>query len=245
MSESYDAEPHTLSGAYAVNAVSEEERVRFERHLERCAACTREVAELAETAGRLGAALSITPPPAMRAAVLRRIAGVRQVPPRGAARRAARRLPRLTLAACLTAALLGGTTIWQWHAAEQARERVERAERLAGELAAVLSSPDMRVTTGEVPGGGTATVVVSPGRDRAAFMASGLPRPPAGRVYQLWFDEGGEMRPAGLLDPAAGEEAVLMDGRVGGATGMGITVEPAGGSPRPTSKPLAAMEFGG
>ncbi|MDT0267488.1 anti-sigma factor [Streptomyces sp. DSM 44915] len=239
-----DAELHTLTGAYAVNAVPEDERARFERHLERCASCAREVSELSATAARLGGAMSRPAAPAMRRAVLERITRVRQESPRGAVRRAVRRLPPLTLAACLAAALLGGTTAWQWYSAEQARERVERAERRADELAAVLSSPDVRVTTGEVPGGGRATVILSPGHDRAAFLASGLPTPPDGLVYQLWFDEGGAMRPAGLLE-SGGEEAMLMDGRVGQATGMGITVEPAGGSARPTSEPLAAMDFAG
>ncbi|GAA3887867.1 anti-sigma factor [Streptomyces sedi] len=242
---SHDVEPHTLSGAYAVNAVPEEERRGFERHLERCASCAREVAELTETAARLGTAMATEPPPAMRRAVLERIGRVRQEPPRGAVRRAVRGLPPLALAASLAALLLGGTTAWQWYSAEQAREREASAERLAEELTAVLSSPDARMTTGAVRGGGSATVVVSPDHDRVAFLASGLPAPPEGRVYQLWFADQETMRPAGLLDAGADEQALLMDGRLGEATGMGITVEPAGGSPQPTSEPLALMEFAG
>ncbi|WP_062214056.1 anti-sigma factor domain-containing protein [Streptomyces sp. NBRC 109706] len=244
MSERHEAEPHTLSGAYVLNAVSDEERSRFERHLRRCDACAREVAELAETAGRLGVAAARVPPPAMREVVLRRIGAVRQEPPAGLVRRLAPRLSRFALAACLAAAL-AGTTVWQWQQAEQARERVARAERQADALARVLAAPDARITTGGLPGGGTATVVVSPGHDQAAFLASGLPEPPADRVYQLWFDDAGTMRPAGLLDPAAANSALLMDGRVDGAGGMGITVEPSGGSPQPTTRPLATMAFDG
>ncbi|TXS34992.1 anti-sigma factor, partial [Streptomyces sp. t39] len=40
-----------------------------------------------------------------------------------------------------------------------------------------------------------------------------------------------------------GSGAVMMEGPVDGASGMGITLEPAGGSPRPTSAPLAVMDF--
>jgi len=36
---------------------------------------------------------------------------------------------------------------------------------------------------------------------------------------------------------------VLLQGAVDGADGMGITVEPAGGSPEPTSPPVAVMDF--
>jgi anti-sigma-K factor RskA len=75
------------------------------------------------------------------------------------------------------------------------------------------------------------------------FVVSGLPRPPAGKVYQLWFDEDGAMRSAGLLDPGRSDQTVLMRGAVGGSSGMGVTVEPVGGSQGPTSAPLALMEF--
>ncbi|MEV8411428.1 anti-sigma factor, partial [Streptomyces niveus] len=86
-------------------------------------------------------------------------------------------------------------------------------------------------------------LVVSQARDKAAFIASGLPKPPGGKVYQLWFNDEGTMRDAGLLDPSATSDSVLMAGSVGAASGMGITLEPAGGSPQPTSDPLALMNF--
>ena len=41
-------EPHTLAGAYAMDALDGQDRARFERHLERCEECTREVAGLHE-----------------------------------------------------------------------------------------------------------------------------------------------------------------------------------------------------
>lgn len=53
------------------------------------------------------------------------------------------------------------------------------------------------------------------------------------------------MRDAGLMDSVTGSDAVLMAGPVGAASGMGITVEPAGGSAQPTSAPLALMNFPG
>ncbi|WP_052852848.1 anti-sigma factor [Streptomyces avicenniae] len=246
-----EAELHILGGAYALDAVLPAERARFEGHLGRCPACASEVTELLETAARLGQAVAETPPPAMREAVLRRIGSVRQEPPPGAAepevpaRRGGtrRRAVAFALAACVTAAALGGTAVWQWQTAQDARARAEQVEARAAELSRVMSAPDARVTTGPLPGGGSATVVVSASADRAAFAVSGLAAPPPGKVYQLWFDEDGRMRPAGLLDPAADGETVLMDGALGGASGMGVTLEPDGGSPQPTSDPLAVMAF--
>ncbi|MEU7407708.1 anti-sigma factor [Streptomyces sp. NPDC044948] len=86
-------------------------------------------------------------------------------------------------------------------------------------------------------------MVVSEGQDRAVFLASGMAEPPRGKVYQLWFDDHGTMRSAGLMDPGSTSQAVLMEGAVDGAAGVGITVEPSGGSEQPTSDPIALMSM--
>ncbi|WP_143219751.1 zf-HC2 domain-containing protein [Actinomadura sp. CNU-125] len=49
-------DPHDLAGAYALDALGEAERKRFERHLDECPACTEEVRGLRETTSRLGLA---------------------------------------------------------------------------------------------------------------------------------------------------------------------------------------------
>jgi anti-sigma-K factor RskA/sigma-70-like protein len=67
--------------------------------------------------------------------------------------------------------------------------------------------------------------------------------PDCRRLYELWYADGGTMRPAGLLD-GGDATTVLMDGKVDRATAMGVTVEPDGGSPQPTSDPLLLIPFG-
>jgi anti-sigma-K factor RskA len=240
---------HLMTGAYALHALPDGERDAFERHLSGCEACAQETAELAATAARLGLAASVTPPAPLRERVLRRITTVRQEGPggpgqsaRGRMRLRGRLLSRWTLAACfVAAAALGGTTVWQHERAEDALSRAQRAEQGAEEIAAVLAAPDARTETAALPGGATGAVVVSHSRDKAVFLTSGMADPPRGKVYQLWFDDGGTMRSAGLVDPGRADQAVLMRGAVGTATGMGITVEPGGGSKQPTSAPLALM----
>ena len=254
------AEVHTLTGAYALHALPEAERAEFERHLAACPSCESEVAELRATAGRLGLAVSASASPAMRDRVLRRIAEVRQEPPRltrqgqdgagrgaggGATSRRLRSLPRFTLAACLAAAaVLGGVAVWQYESAQDAREQADASRRQQAGLARVLAAPDAKTTgSAELPGGARGSVVVSRERDRAAFLTTGMGSPPSGKIYQLWFADGKKMRPAGLMDTAGESKAVLMEGDVGGASAMGITVEPAGGSPQPTTEPLAVMKL--
>lgn len=247
------ADLHRLSGAYALHALSEDEREAFERHLTGCEPCAQEAAELCATAARLGLAASAAPRREMRDRVLRRITAVRQETPRTAGpvgspgrpgARRARLLSRWAPAACLAAAAaLGGTAVWQHDHAENALGRARAAEQRSAQIADVLSAPDARTRVGALSGGATGSVVVSRSRDRAVFVVSGLPRPPAGKVYQLWFDDGGTMRSAGLLDPGRSDQTVLMRGAVGGSSGMGVTVEPSGGSTRPTAPPLALMPF--
>ncbi|MET9039418.1 anti-sigma factor [Streptomyces mirabilis] len=244
------ADLHTLTGAYALHALSDEEREAFKRHLAVCEPCAQETAELSATAARLGLAVSLTPRPVLREQVLRRISTVRQEAPRepvlsrsGRALRG-RLLSRWALAACLAAAAaLGGATVWQHQRAEDALEQARQAEHGTDQIAAVLAAPDARTRAAKLSGGATGTVVVSDSQDRAVFVVSGMAHPPRGKVYQLWFDDGGTMRSAGLMDAARSDQAVLMRGAVDGASGMGITVEPAGGSEQPTSTPLALMSF--
>jgi anti-sigma-K factor RskA len=260
---STEAELHTLTGAYAVDALTGHERGEFERHLAECEACAVEVGELGATAARLGLAVAEPVPPRVKDDVMRLIADVRQEPPsvpgqprasaraaRRRGRRPARRRVGFALAACLAAAAaLGGVAVWQQQQLGELRQESRQAQAQAQGISQVLAAPDAVTASAKLAGGAVGTVVVSHSQDRAVFFSHGLPALSGGRVYQLWFAEGGTMRSAGLVpEPSAGgdtTQAVLLRGTVGDASGMGITVEPAGGSARPTSKPVALMDFSG
>jgi hypothetical protein len=43
--------------------------------------------------------------------------------------------------------------------------------------------------------------------------------------------------------PVDPDQTLLLDGDAATATAVGITVEPAGGSPEPTSEPIAVFSF--
>lgn len=73
-------EIHELSGAYAVDALDDVERARFERHLAGCAACRDEVESLSVAAAELSVT-ETAPPASLRAGVLSGIKLVRQLPP--------------------------------------------------------------------------------------------------------------------------------------------------------------------
>ncbi|MFH9730076.1 anti-sigma factor domain-containing protein [Streptomyces sp. NPDC017260] len=242
---------HSLTGAYALHALHDDERAAFERHLADCGACEQESLEFAAATARLGLAATVSPGRVLKERVLHRITTVRQVPPGGGTVERARRvvprgrgLARWALAACVAAAAgFGGTAVWQYERAQDAGDRAALAQQRSEELAGVLAAPDAASSTVRLSGGASGTLVVSERRDRAVFLASGMAEPSQGKVYQLWFDDHGTMRSAGLMDPGRGSQAVLMEGDVDDAVGVGITVEPAGGSKQPTTTPIALMNM--
>ncbi|XKK60792.1 anti-sigma factor [Streptomyces sp. ARC32] len=258
-------DPHLDVGAYVLHALPPDEAAAFEKHLANCAACRREVEELSGTAALLGAAEARTPSPELRDRVLGLIAGVRQErgslrEPLGARtrqgapgrtggaeeqryRRRARRLGLALAASVAAAAALGGATWWQHSEADSARREAAAAHAAGQELADVLAAPDATISTAELPHDATASVIASRAQEQAAFVASGLPPLDGGRVYELWYEEAGAFRPAGLLAGTGGRQAHILEGPLEGATAVGITVEPSGGSPQPTTDPLGVLSI--
>jgi anti-sigma-K factor RskA len=235
------ADLHTLTGAYAAHALSDTERLAFERHLDTCPACAQEVRELEATAARLGAAVAAPPPPELWDRIRAEALATRQLPPvaeRG--RRAGRRVPLLlAAAAALLVAVLSVTALNLGLLG-----RADRADRTADLVAAVLAAPDARRVAALPGGAGQATVVVSRQRGRAVFVADGLPPAPAARTYQLWVVSRSGPRPAGLVE-VAGEGRVtrLLDGPVTGSEQVAMTVERQGGAARPTSEPVVVVDL--
>jgi anti-sigma-K factor RskA len=221
MSTGTSADLHTLTGAYVLHAVSDTERVAFERHLTECAACAQEVWELRETAARLGRSTAVTPPPHLRHAVLARIHTEHQTRPRR--RRGPALATRLIAAAAavLVVVSLGVLVVRRDHDPEDL-EQVDV-------LTSVLLAPDAR----SVHAGGI-TVVVSRAQDRGMLLAD-LPPAPDGHGYQVWTVDS-RYHPAGTL--AGGHGTSELTG-VATADRVAVTVEPDGGSPQPTTEPVA------
>lgn len=234
-----DEHVHTLTGLYALDALDDVERVRVERHLSGCDECSDELRSFAETSARLGAGVSVTPPPGLRERVLAEVVQTRQLPPETFR---PRRRPRtaaatrwLAVAAAglvLLSAALGGLAWTQARDAEQAR-------LVAQELTEVLADPERQVVDAEF-GGGQGTIVAS--GDRVVLVSDQVSSPGDDSVYQLWFiDEAGTIRSAGFLQER-GEGQFLADAD-GYATGdaVAVSVEPEGGSDQPTTEPLFAL----
>lgn len=248
---------HTLTGAYSVDALDEVERRRFEAHLIDCTDCAQEVRELRATAARLAMAVAERPPDAVRQRVLAQIGRTRQEPPAGdrPRRRAGpsrgpgnRWLVRLTAAAAAiaiaAAVALGAVAVHTGHQLAAARAELGHDRALYQPVAQVLAAPDARVGGGTSASGANGLVMFSPRLNRAVLLASNMPKAPAGRVYQAWLLGAGSPRSAGLLVSGPGSAtAPLAFSGVAGTSMIGITVEPAGGSPRPAGNPVLVVSL--
>ncbi|MFE3628386.1 anti-sigma factor [Streptomyces goshikiensis] len=242
------SDTHTLAAAHALGALEPGERTHFEAHLRACAACRQEAAEFEATTARLAAAVAQPPPAAAKPLVMAAIEEVRQLPPRVTATSSAsaptrglalrRRAVPLALAAGVALALLGGLAVWQQRSGQDLGQQARQARRQLDEVGAVLAAPDARTVHGRAANGALTTVVASERQHKAVFAAGNLPAPGAGKTYQLWLDHDGAMRPAGFIDQ---DGTVLLTGEPADASAVGLTLEPAGGSPRPTTEPLLLM----
>ena len=236
-------ELHTLTGSYALDALEDPEREQFERHLRRCSSCAAEVRGLRETAARLTMTDAIQPPAGLREQVLAAAGRTRQLPPVTAGRSRLHRsrawIPRLPVA---VAALSTAAAIILGITQAATTSQLGQAQARARAVAVVLAAPDARIATGTTSAGGTVTAVVSRQQREIVITTAGLPALPASRVYELWLMGPGGTRPAGLLPAAqAGHtDPVLASGLVPGDR-MGITIEPAGGTAQPTTRPVAIM----
>jgi anti-sigma factor RsiW len=239
---------HTLSGAYAVDAVDDLERVRFEKHLSACSECVAEVDSLRAAAGQLGYLAEVTPPARLREQVLRDIAKVRPLPPQATAEASARieitrqslretgRRPRrfptwLAAAAAVIVIGSGATAVAVQHNNQVQTQTVAES---------VLADPNASRKTQAFPGGSSAEVVASKSLGKAVLVTHGIANAPAGKVYQAWFQHGDSFTSAGIMSSRA-DQTLLLDGDASTASAVGITVEPEGGSSSPTSAPLALI----
>ena len=110
------------------------------------------------------------------------------------------------------------------------------------EMARLAAAPDAQSQVHEVAGGGEVTLVSSAEQGRSAVVLEGLPELAADQTYELWYIDEAGADPAGTFDVRGPETWRVLDGTFSPGVVIGITVEPAGGSPQPTTEPIVAIE---
>ena len=195
-------DPHDLTAAYALDALSPDEAEAYERHLSQCEECREQLADLNESAAALAfGAVAPAPPARLRASILDAAAAERtNVVPLLRRRWVGRGLAVAAAAVACIAVGLGVSLSQSSH---------------------------------------TRSVMLVIGADRTATLhVTGLSAAPSGKTYEAWVIPAHQSpRPAGLFPGGAGTN-VRLRGTVPKNAVVAVTVEPAGGSQQPTTKPF-------
>ena len=225
---------HTLSGAYALDALSVAEEAEFESHLADCDSCRAETDEFREIAADLAALEAREVPARLRESVMRAADQQRQLPPLVSEsapvplRTITPRWRRGLVAAAAAVALIGGAGV--------VTSSMDQPS-LDAASSQVFSASDAHTLVVPVPGDGSLVVASSRTSGRVAVDGREMPELSAESVYQLWLLRDGAATSMGLLD----EDGTVLDLPEAGVD-LAVTVEPAGGSEQPTTVPVAQVD---
>ncbi|WP_062522814.1 anti-sigma factor [Demequina silvatica] len=245
---------HSLIGAYAVDAVTPDERADFDAHLAACEDCATELVGLREAAATLGAAEATAPPAALRARVMDQVGRTAQLPPvagddarvtpraevTGASSPRERRgWPRLAVAAAVAAVLAvgglaGSTLLGQRDSTSEDQRALEK------DVMMVTSAPDAHAMD---LGLGSAHLVMSDKMGSVVAMGEDCPEPEDGMEYQLWvvMEDGSKHAGPTFMPDPDGSFMTLMEMDMEGVAAFAVTEEPAGGSDQPTTDVVAEV----
>ncbi|ADG96515.1 Anti-sigma K factor RskA [Segniliparus rotundus DSM 44985] len=222
-----------LAAPYALHAVSDTERAAIERALREAdpaeaQAFRNEVRRIHETMADVAALTAVEPPERLKARI---VAATAQTRPKWFQRTSLR-------VAAVAATLLVGL------AAGAGWMLLGRSPAPPSAAARILAAPDVRAVSGAIPGGGTATVVFSPELHKAVLVMNDVAPPRPGTVYELWLVGPNGPEPAGTMDAhAISPSTTAVIDNLGDSTVVGLSVEPPGGSRKPTGAMFAELRL--
>jgi anti-sigma-K factor RskA len=236
-----------LIPAYAIGAADAEERAAVDAHLKSCTECGALVEEYQSLGEDLLYAAPLAPAPVRLTEDLRMrlISGPVKAPRQtwlGFIRR-----PSFAFAfgALALLVLLVLTNVYWFR-------RVGNLEHQTAEFMALAQAPGVTLRAASAtddpysPGMADGIVYLQPGSNVALLCVYALPQLEQGKTYQAWLVEDGTRTSAGTFDVnAAGYGVLLINSAkpVSEYQQLGITVEPAGGSPAPTTPRVIGGEL--
>lgn len=228
-----------LLPAYALGATEPEERWQVEAHLIECEECRTILASYRTvTEGLLHSAMPTRPPKTLRARLMKQVSNSTERP---SWRQAIRKVPAAGLALAVALALLLAVNLGFLVRTQQQLEQGQYAiaQLQAGQAAAAIASyPSSQVAVIEEDGV-RGTFVYDPSLPVGVMYVWGLQPPSAEQAYQTWLiDAEGRRMSGGLLkfSEDQGLSWLLIEAPMPMMefVSLGVTIEPAGGSPAPT-----------
>lgn len=242
-----------LLGAYALDAVDEDEAALVREHLAVCPRCRQEVDQHRQTIGLLASAGGPAPDQlwerisgsieGQRPAPVTAGATLTFVPGRKARSRWTRPLQAVALAAAAAVVALVGVQTARVstlnHKVDQLAGAAQQSGGFQG-LAAALVDPTARhyTLTSTGPAARPLGQLILLPSGACYLVGSRLPSLDSSSTYQMWSITGGRAVSVGLLGPHPATVAFNVDPTVAASAYL-VTVEPAGGVVAPTSQPVA------
>ncbi len=240
-----------LKDAYVLGALPEEERLEFERYLVAHPDLQVEIEELANVAGLLAFAPGQQEPsPDLRRRIMDTVEA-EAVQARVQQPRTSRRswlaglweaVSVRDLALAGAAMLVVGLFSWSMLLQGEVRDLQGRVQGLQGQVRDQSQSPQMIALGGAGTEQGARAELVTLEGDRAVLVAENMPPVPEGKTYQIWVIKGDTPQPSGLFEPKGDSIAAVVEKPVEGADAVAVTVEPEGGSKKPTTEPMLVGE---
>jgi anti-sigma-K factor RskA len=231
--------------AYALGALDMEESAGLEAHLDVCIACRTELADHQRVSAGL---LSALPPQAPRPALKRTL--MARLPSAQKSSRPQWTFPFSRLApgfAMLVLLILNLASFAQLRKIQNQQASLINQVWESQSALAMLSSPNtkmLNIVGGEISG----TILLDRENNKAVLIAQNIPALAQNQTYQIWLvkPDGGRDS-AGLFRPESGQiyttKAILPVQSFSNYLGIGVTVEPAGGSAAPTGERIFKVDF--
>jgi anti-sigma-K factor RskA len=254
-----------LLPAYALGASTPEEAARVRELLVRCPDGRRELAEYAHLADTLAETVTpVAPPPSLRASLLAKVAASAETsaPPAPAPVHIQARAPQTVvpfpaqpapqpkrafpwrLVAAAAVAIVVLSNVYWASSLSATQERLAALEQQQGDVVTLLSGDTVQrlVLTSSSSAEPLAVVLWDPDQETATLVTDQLPPLTADLTYQLWLIGDAGPVSAGLFRTNDARQAAFVFDTIDGISAyaaVGISVEPASGSPAPTTDPLA------
>jgi len=234
--------------AYAIGALDRADITALESHLLTCASCRVELAEYRAVSASL---LTAIPPKQPPAALRKRLQS--RLP---SAQKAAAIRPRLNWPIGRVAAgvafilllALSAYSILQVRAMQLQQAQLARQIQTSETMLAMLSYPNTKNLPININNGVSGTLLMDPDRNIATIAVWDMPQLQENQTYQIWLiDPQGGRTSAGIFRPDPNQAfttvPIISANNLSDFVGIGVTVEPAGGSDHPTGSRVFRIDF--
>jgi anti-sigma-K factor RskA len=237
-----------LSGAYALGAVTPEEREAARAHIAGCAKCTRLAQELRAVVDVLPLSVTqVDPPESLKERLLAEIRKEGSTPARpvqiGQRPRQRRRwlIPLLAAAAILGLMLFGGVTAWNISLLHQVNSLEQQSNSLGARVTSLQRQ--LALAYGLQGSGATGKLIYFPQQNITVLEMEGLPQLEGTQVYQGWLIHDNQPLSIGVLSVQNGIASVTFPGNITGYQTAAVSREPG---PHPSkNKPAGPIVAAG